>query len=93
MSKDEEEELIEMKKIMLYALSTCPFCTMAKKYFTSHQVVYDSVDVDLLKEDEKEKTISEVQKISGRRAFPVIVIDDEVIVGYDELRIKEALEK
>jgi glutaredoxin len=49
--------------------------------------------VDLLKEDEKEKTISEVQKISGRRAFPVIVIDDEVIVGYDELRIKEALEK
>ena len=82
-----------MKKIMLYALSTCPFCSMAKKYFNNHQIAFDSVDVDLLKEDEKEKTISEVQKISGRRAFPVIVIDDEVIVGYDELQIKEALER
>ncbi len=93
MNKHEEEVLKEMKKVMLYALSTCPFCTMAKKYFTNHQIPYESVDVDLLREEEKEKTIDEVQKISGRRAFPVIVIDDEVIVGYDELRIKEALEK
>ena len=82
-----------MKKIMLYALSTCPFCSMAKKYFTNQQITFDSVDVDLLNEEDKERTISEVQRISGRRAFPVIVIDDEVIVGYDELRIKEALEK
>jgi len=82
-----------MKKIMIYALSTCPFCSMAKKYFTKNQITFNSVDVDLLKEEDKEKTISEVQKISGRRAFPVIVIDNVVIVGYDELQIKEALEK
>jgi len=82
-----------MKKIMLYALSTCPFCSMAKKFFTNNQLEFNSVDVDLLNGEEKEKMIKEVQEISGRRAFPVIVIDEEVIVGYDELRIKEVLEK
>ncbi|MCX6090485.1 MAG: glutaredoxin family protein [Candidatus Atribacteria bacterium] len=82
-----------MKKVMLYALSTCPFCAMAKKYFTSLQIPFDVVDVDLLKDDEKEVIINEVQRISGRRAFPVIVIENDVIVGYDELRVKEAMEK
>jgi len=81
-----------MKKITLYALSTCPFCRMAKGYFDKRDIQYEGVDVDLLEEKKKEETIREVQKISGRRAFPVIVIGGEVIVGYDELRISEALE-
>jgi glutaredoxin len=78
---------------MLYALSTCPFCKMAKRFFESRNIPYNFVDVDLLPEEEQEKTVAEVQRISGRRAFPVIVIGEEVIVGYDELRIREALEK
>ncbi|WP_017872817.1 glutaredoxin domain-containing protein [Candidatus Caldatribacterium saccharofermentans] len=82
-----------MKPVMLYALSTCPFCKMAKRFFENQNIPYNFVDVDLLPEEEKEKTVAEVQRISGRRAFPVIVIGEEVIVGYDELRIREALEK
>lgn len=82
-----------MKSVMLYALSTCPFCKMAKRFFESRNIPYNFVDVDLLPEEEQEKTVAEVQRISGRRAFPVIVIGEEVIVGYDELRIREALEK
>jgi len=82
-----------MKSVMLYTLSTCPFCKMAKKFFESRDISYNFVDVDLLPEEEKERTVAKVQEISGRRAFPVIVIGNEVIVGYDELRIKEALEK
>jgi len=78
---------------MLYALSTCPFCKMAKKFFESRNIPFDSVDVDLLEKEEKEKTVQKVQEISGRRAFPVIVIGETIIVGYDELRIKEALEE
>ncbi|MGQ9473824.1 MAG: glutaredoxin family protein [Candidatus Caldatribacteriaceae bacterium] len=82
-----------MKTIMLYALSTCPFCKMTKRFFESQNLPFDYVDVDLLEPTEKEKTVQKVQEISGRRAFPVIVIGDKVIVGYDELKIKEALEE
>lgn len=81
-----------MKKIMLYALSTCPFCKMAKRFFENRNLVFDYVDVDLLEPTEKEKTVQKVQEISGRRAFPMITIGETVIVGYDELQIKEALE-
>jgi len=80
-----------MKKVMLYALSTCPFCQMTKQFLKKHNIPFDFVDVDLLSEAEKEQTVQKVQAISGRRAFPVIVIEDEVIVGYDELKIREAL--
>jgi glutaredoxin len=66
---------------------------MAKKFFESRNIPFDSVDVDLLEKEEKEKTVQKVQEISGRRAFPVIVIGETIIVGYDELRIKEALEE
>jgi glutaredoxin len=66
---------------------------MTKKYFENHNIPYDFVDVDLLEPDEREKTVSKVQEISGRRAFPVIVIGDKVIVGYDELSIREALKE
>ncbi|MGQ9623085.1 MAG: glutaredoxin family protein [Candidatus Caldatribacteriaceae bacterium] len=82
-----------MKSVMLYALITCPFCKMAKKFFESRNIPYNFVDVDLLPEEEKERTVAKVQEISGRKAFPVIVIGNEVIVGYDELQIKEALGK
>ena len=66
---------------------------MTKKYFEKHNIPYDFVDVDLLEDEEKEKTVAKVQEISGRRAFPVIVIGDKVIVGYDELSISEALKE
>ncbi len=82
-----------MKEVMLYALSTCPFCKMTKNYFEKHHIPYQSVDVDLLEPEEREKTIAKVQEISGRRAFPVIVIGEKVIVGYDEVSIAEALKE
>lgn len=80
-----------MKKVMLYALSTCPFCQMTKQFFKKHNIPFDFVDVDLLPETEKEQTIQKVQAVSEKRAFPVIVIEDKVTVGYDELKIREAL--
>ncbi|HOQ67807.1 MAG TPA: glutaredoxin family protein [Candidatus Atribacteria bacterium] len=82
-----------MKEVMLYTLSTCPFCKMAKEYFENHHIPYRFVDVDLLEPEEREKTVAKVQEISGRRAFPVIVIGNQVIVGYDEVGIGEALQE
>jgi glutaredoxin len=35
----------------------------------------------------------EMVKISNQRAVPVIVIDDQIIVGFDQQKIDEALSK
>lgn len=77
--------------VMLYALSTCPYCRMTKKYLDENGVRYDVVDVDLLEGDEKDAVIAKVRELSGGTSFPVLVVDDDVIVGFNKAAIKERL--
>ncbi len=79
------------KNVFIYALSTCPYCRMTKKYLTESNVDYDFVDVDLLTGDEKQRVIDEVKALSGGTSFPVIKVDDDVIVGFNKVRLKELL--
>jgi len=77
--------------VKVYALSTCPYCRMTKKYLDDNDVVYDVVDVDLLEGDEKTAVVAEVKEVSGGTSFPVVLIDDEVIVGFNKAAIKDRL--
>jgi len=78
--------------VMVYALSTCPYCRMTRTYLDDHDVEYDSLEVDLLEGQERDDAIAEVKRLSGGTSFPVVVIGDEVIVGFNKKRIKELLE-
>ena len=79
-------------KIMLYALSTCGWCRKTKEFLKKLGVEYDYVFVDLLEENDQKKSKKEIMKWNPRCSFPTIVINDkECIVGYDETKIKEAL--
>lgn len=77
--------------IKVYALSTCPYCRMTRRYLDDNGVAYDVTEVDLLQGEEKEEAVAEVKRISGGASFPVVVIDDNVIVGFNKARIKELL--
>jgi glutaredoxin len=82
-----------LKKVKLFALSTCGWCKRAKRFLNEHNVEYDFTDVDLLTGEEKERCMEELQKWNPRRNFPTFVIDDEVvIVGYKEDQLRKALE-
>ena len=77
--------------VKVYALSTCPYCRMTRRYLDENGVEYDVTEVDLLEGDEKQAAVAEVKQISGGASFPVVVIDDNVIVGFNKARIKELL--
>jgi glutaredoxin len=77
--------------VMLYALSTCPYCRMAKKYLDENDVAYDILEVDLLEGAEKDDAVARVKELSGGTSFPVIVVGEEVIVGFNKKRMKELL--
>jgi len=77
--------------IKVYALSTCPYCRMTRRYLDENGVEYDVTEVDLLEGEEKEAAVAEVKRISGGASFPVVIIGDEVIVGFNKARIKELL--
>jgi len=81
------------KKIKVFTLSTCIHCKKAKAYLSECKVPYESVDVDLMKGKERESIIAEVSRYNPRLTFPTILIGEEVIVGFNEEKVKKALDQ
>ena len=80
--------------IVLYALSTCPWCKKTKQLLSDMGVEYDYADVDLMTADEKDKTMRIVEKWNPRCSFPTLLINDnKCIVGFQEDEIRKALKQ
>ncbi len=83
------EELTE--KVKVYALSTCPYCRRTKQFLKDNGVECDIVDVDMLEGKEQDDVLEEIERMTGRQSFPVVLIGPEVIVGHDEEKLRKAL--
>ncbi len=80
--------------IVLYALSTCPWCRKTKELLEDMGVEYYFGDVDLMNEAEKKEAMKIVQKWNPSSSFPTMVIDDNnCIIGFQENKIKETFSK
>ena len=71
-----------MKNVTIYSTPTCHFCHMAKEFFKENNVAYTEYDVASNLEKRKE-----MLEKSGQMGVPVIVIGDEITVGFDKPRI------
>lgn len=65
---------------------------MTKRFLDDASVQYEMLEVDKLEDEAKNSAIAEVKEISGGASFPVVVIGEEVIVGFNKKRIKELLQ-
>ncbi|HEC69396.1 MAG TPA: glutaredoxin family protein [Candidatus Omnitrophica bacterium] len=74
--------------IKIYSTPTCPYCHLAKEYFSSKGVTYQDFDVS-----QDRQALEEMVKISGQMGVPIIVINNEVIVGFDRAKIDSLLAK
>lgn len=72
--------------VTIYSTPSCGYCKKAKTFFSEHDVAYTEHDVS----DDKDKRKEMIEK-SGQMGVPVIVIDDEIIVGFDENKLTEEL--
>ena len=77
--------------VTIYALSTCPHCTKAKNYFSEKKISYKYINVDLATRDEKREVALFLKKHNMPIAFPVIVIDEAVIQGFNLNEIEKYL--
>ncbi len=75
------------KKVVIYSTPTCHYCHAAKDFFTANNVAFE--DIDVVADRAKAKEMIEK---SGQMGVPVIFIDDEMTIGFDEDRIKSLLE-
>jgi glutaredoxin len=79
-----------MKKVNMYALSTCPWCRKTKKFFTDHNVPFSYIEYDLADEATQAKISAELDA-AGATGFPFVRIGEEVITGYQPERYSRAL--
>lgn len=77
--------------IRLITLSTCFFCSTLKKQLTEAGFSYTFTDLDLLPDSEREEQMEELRKFNPEESFPITIIDNVAIVGYQEERIKKEL--
>ncbi len=75
-----------MKNVTIYSTPSCHFCQMAKEFFKENNVAYTEHDVASDMEKRKEM----VEK-SGQLGVPVILIENDLIVGFDKQKISSLL--
>ena len=78
-------------EVKMYTLSTCSHCKAAKKFLDDCTVKYEFTDVDILSGEERAAVLEDVKKLNPRCSFPTTVINDQVIVGFQEDKIRKAL--
>ncbi len=75
-----------MPEIKVYSTPTCTYCQMAKQFFTENNVSYKEIDVSA-----DNSKLQEMVELSGQMGVPVMQIGDQVIVGFDESKVRELL--
>lgn len=71
-----------MAKVSIYSTPTCGYCHAAKVFFKEHNIAYTEYDVanDSVK-------AQEMMDRSRQMGVPVIDIDGELVIGFDQAKI------
>jgi glutaredoxin 3 len=75
-----------MPIVKIYSTPTCPFCIKAKEFFKENNIEFENIDVA-----GNQEAANEMIEKSGQMGVPVIDIDGEIIVGFDQPKVKKAL--
>lgn len=74
--------------VVIFSTPVCHFCQAAKEFFADNDVEYTEHDVAADAEKRQEMI-----DMTGQMGVPVIKIGDDIIIGFDEPKVKELLGK
>ena len=75
-----------MPKVIIYSTPTCPWCKLAKEFFKKHDIAFEDKNVA-----GDHATVEEMIKKSGQLGVPVIDIDGQIVIGFDQKKISQLL--
>ncbi len=75
-----------MKQVSIYTTPTCSYCRAAKEFFKEHNIAFTEYNVAT----DAEKRQEMIQK-SGQMGVPVIFIDSDMVIGFDQPRLSTLL--
>ncbi len=74
-----------MPKVVIYSTPTCIWCYKTKEYLKKNEIKFVNKDITI-----DTKARDEMIKKSKQLGVPVLDIDGEIIVGYNEQAMKKA---
>ena len=75
-----------MKNITIYSTPSCTYCKQAKDFLTSKNIAY--TDINVAADIEKRKEMIEK---TGQMGVPVIDVDGQIMVGFDQGALAKAV--
>ncbi len=73
--------------VTIYTTPTCPYCKLAKDFLTEKKISFSEVDVAA-----DPTAANEMVKKSGQMGVPVIEVDGEIVVGWNQSALADLLE-
>ena len=76
----------------MFTISTCGWCKQTKQFMKRNEIEHEFIDVDKLKEKDREVVYKDIRGRGGRLSFPTIIIDNKsLITGFRKDEISKAL--
>jgi glutaredoxin 3 len=73
-------------KVEIFTTPTCGYCHQAKRFLADRGVVFTEYDVSRDRE-----AADEMVRRTGQMGVPVIVIDGQVVIGFDRTRLEQLI--
>ncbi|MDG6244454.1 MAG: glutaredoxin family protein [Methanolobus sp.] len=83
----------ERKEVIIYALSTCPWCKKAKKFFTEKGVDFEYIEYDKADEETRKYIQEDCKAYTETLGFPIVKIGDDAVVGYNTKKYSSLLDR
>ncbi len=74
------------KNVIVYSTNTWPFCRQVKEYLSQKGVKFTEYNVG----QDRAKAKEMVEK-SGQMGVPVILVDDQIVVGFNRPKLDQLL--
>jgi len=72
--------------VKVYSTPTCPYCVTLKNFLKEHNIQFEDIDVS-----QNELAQKEMIEKSSQYGVPVVDIDGQIIIGFDQDKIKKLL--
>ncbi len=73
-------------KTIVYSTPICPYCKLVKDFLNQHNVEFEDIDVST----DHDKAQEMIHK-SGQMGVPVVMIGEDIVIGFDKVKLKELL--
>ncbi|MBK9322072.1 MAG: glutaredoxin [Bdellovibrionaceae bacterium] len=68
-------------KVVIYTKDPCPYCVRAIHFFNEYGIKYEEVDLT-----DRPEEIDRIKNETGWRTVPIIMINNDLIGGYMDLK-------